>query len=82
MLDSQDARRKDAIPMRHQVHVTVVVASYFLESVAELLTFGEQLLEATESASHRVSPRVNDLGVGQGQAYESDMGKGYSASCQ
>src|SRR5256885_2474395 len=50
---------------------TTLFRSVF-DAVGEFLAVREQLLEVTETAGHRLAPRVDDPGVGQHQVDESE----------
>ena len=49
--------------MRHELDIVAVVAPQILESIGEVLTAGEVLLEAGEAAAKRMATRVDDARV-------------------
>ena len=59
--------------MRHQVDITFVITAHLFKPIGKLLPFGEKLFEAAEATTHRVTPRINDFGIGQDKMDQADM---------
>src|SRR5207249_2922267 len=73
VLHAQHPPGQDGIPVPHELQVGTVVARDVFDAVGEFLAVREQLLEVTETAGHRLAPRVDDPGVGQHQVDESEV---------
>src|SRR6267378_3339609 len=65
--------RENRIEVLHEIDVVPVVAPQLAQIVAEFLAPSEELLVAGEAAAERVTPRVNDRGMGEHQMDETDM---------
>ena len=59
--------------MPHQLQIGSVVTGDIVDAVGELLAIGEQLLQVTETARHRFTPRVDDPGVRQHQVNQAQV---------
>ena len=66
------AGRQDRSPVSHQLVVAAVIAAQFGQVVAERLTLVEEFRKARNARIDRVTHRVDDAGIGQDQAYQSD----------
>ena len=73
MLNAQDLAGQHRVPMVHQVDIAAIIVPDILQAVAELLAFGEELLEAGKTAGHRLAARIDDLRIRQDQMDEPDM---------
>src|SRR5579862_6886291 len=73
VLHTQYAARQNLVPVMHQPDVQLVVVPDILEAVGEFLTFGEQLLEVAEAASHRLAARIDDLSPRQDQVNQAEV---------
>ncbi|MGC2460837.1 MAG: hypothetical protein WA446_07690 [Steroidobacteraceae bacterium] len=65
--------REHAIEVLHQLEISPVIARDVLNAAASLPPVGEQLLQITEAARHRLAPGIDNTGVGQYQVNQADM---------
>jgi len=59
--------------MPHQLKVRAVITRDVLDAVGKLLSIGKELLQITETAGHRFTPRVDNARVRQHQVNEAQM---------
>src|SRR5882724_1666794 len=72
-LQAQHPSRQHLVPMPHQFQVGPVVARDVINAVGELLPLGKQLFQVAEATCDRLAPRVDDPGVRQYQADQSEV---------
>ena len=73
MEHAHDAARKNAVDMRHKLHIIGIIMPDIALAVGEALPPCEMLFEVGKAARHRMSARIDDLRIGQDQVNEPDM---------
>jgi len=63
VLHKEYLSRQNVVPMVHKAHIIPVILADLPKAIGKLLTFGEELFEARETAIHRLAAGVDNLGV-------------------